>query len=340
VTTNDDITRESDNVDTNVEEIKENSEEHQESSSDKAEAPTSDSPSENELEDQVTEASSKTDERSDLPSEARTESSEEISEADSEESSEESSEADSEESSEADSEADSEEDDDVCGIDLLDEGFTEEELPPEFERFVTSLTTNDDDEIEGLEPPASDSDITTAEKRLSFTFPEDFRNFLGYWNGGSVHEVCVYGVGSEDEFDIVEFNKRSHSEDFPKEFIAFASTVVGDIFCFQRDWGEEDEQESPVFLYDAENGTAVETAESFLSWLEHLPSLEHDITDTQQPQPMTVDEWETFLTRERAKLRMLSKTPAKDLSMPDPDAIRAELKNKIPVDPRHLKPKT
>lgn len=237
-----------------------------------------------------------------------------------------------------DSELDDDDDEDIGDMDLMDEGFAEDELPPAFERFVASLSTNEDGEVEGLEPPASKGDILAAEKRLAFSLPEDFRDFLSYWNGGSVHEVCIYGVGTEDEFDIVEFNKRSHSEDFPKEFIAFASTVVGDIFCFQRDWG--DEEDVPVFLYDAENGTAVETAESFLDWLDNLPSMEQDISDAQQPQPMSIEEWESFLSRERAKLRKLSKTPAKDLFMPDPDAIRAELKNKIPVDPRHLKPKT
>jgi hypothetical protein len=230
-------------------------------------------------------------------------------------------------------------DEDLNDVELMDEGFAEDELPPAFERLVTSLDTNEDDEIEGLEPPASEEGILAAEKRLAFTFPENFRNFLSYWNGGTVHQVCIYGVEAEDDFDIVEFNKRSHYlDDFPKEFIAFASTVVGDIFCFQRDWEEDDD--APVFLYDAENGTAVETSKSFIDWLDHLPTLEQDISAAQQPQPMSVEEWKSFLDRERAKLRTLSKTPAKDLFMPDPEAIRAKLNNKIPVDPRHLKPKT
>lgn len=329
MTANDDNTRESENVDTNVEKQDNKAQDSspKESSETASETPSSDAES----------ASSSSTEGSETSS----------SETASSESSEntETSAVDSDKASE-DSESDSsdgddsmlDDDEDIGDMDLMDEGFAEDELPPAFERFVTSLSTNDDGEVEGLEPPASKGDILAAEKRLAFSLPEDFRDFLSYWNGGSVHEVCIYGVGTEDEFDIVEFNKRSHSEDFPKEFIAFASTVVGDIFCFQRDWGED--EDVPVFLYDAENGTAVETAESFLDWLDSLPSMEKDISDAQQPQPMSIEEWESFLSRERAKLRKLSKTPAKDLFMPDPDAIRAELKNKIPVDPRHLKPKT
>jgi hypothetical protein len=54
---------------------------------------------------------------------------------------------------------------------------------------------------------------------------------------------------------------------------------------------------------------------------------------------MSVDEWEEFLKREREKLRRLSKTPARDIPMPDPETARQDLGGKIPVDPRHLKPK-
>ena len=55
---------------------------------------------------------------------------------------------------------------------------------------------------------------------------------------------------------------------------------------------------------------------------------------------MTVEEWEGFLIRERAKLRRLSETPARELTMPDPEKVRADLDGKIPVDPRHLKPRS
>ncbi|MDF1667003.1 MAG: SMI1/KNR4 family protein [Planctomycetota bacterium] len=330
MTANDDNTRESENVDTNVEK---QDNKDQESSPKES---SSETPLETVSSDAESASSSSNEESDAVGAEAAS------AEPTSSESSDnaESLALDSDDPSGVPDIDDSEldDDDDIGDMDLMDEGFAEDELPPAFERFVTSLSTNDDGEVEGLEPPATKGDILAAEKRLAFSLPEDFRDFLSYWNGGSVHEVCIYGVGTEDEFDIVEFNKRSHSEDFPKEFIAFASTVVGDIFCFQRDWG--DDEDVPVFLYDAENGTAVETAESFLDWLDSLPSMEKDISDAQQPQPMSIEEWESFLSRERAKLRKLSKTPAKDLFMPDPDAIRAELKNKIPVDPRHLKPKT
>lgn len=328
MTANDDNTRESDNVDTNVEDTDSKT---QDSSPKESSSETTTEPKSSDVDS----ASTSSGDHSETTEEATSASSKNA-DADAAESVAASDDAGDTESEEDDSLLD--DDDDIGDMDLMDEGFAEDELPPAFERFVTSLSTNEDGEVEGLEPPASKGDILAAEKRLAFTLPEDFRDFLSYWNGGSVHEVCIYGVGTEDEFDIVEFNKRSHSEDFPKEFIAFASTVVGDIFCFQRDWG--DEEDAPVFLYDAENGTAVETAESFLEWLDNLPSMEKDISDAQQPQPMSIEEWESFLSRERAKLRKLSKTPAKDLFMPDPDAIRAELKNKIPVDPRHLKPKT
>ena len=69
-----------------------------------------------------------------------------------------------------------------------------------------------------------------------------------------------------------------------------------------------------------------------------LPTLEQELAEARGPQPMTVEEWEAFVARERAKLRTLSKTPARELPMPDPETSRQDLGGKIPVDPRHLKP--
>lgn len=211
------------------------------------------------------------------------------------------------------------------------------ELPPVFERFLQHLRERDPG-LDGLEPPAKDGDIEEAEERLGISFPPLFQQFLNNWNGGTAHEICIYGVGTHDEFDIVDFNERARREDLPSEFVGFASTIAGDIFCFHRD-EEQGEGEFLITLYDIENGQVLEAAQSFAEWLDGLPFLEADEEELHQPQPMSIEEWEAFLERERANLRRLAKTPAREIFMPDPEAIRAELGNKIPVDPRHLKPK-
>lgn len=210
-------------------------------------------------------------------------------------------------------------------------------IPAEFDEFVTVLREKDPD-LEGLEPPADEVSIAAAETSLGITFPPLFRSFLKFCNGGSAHEICIYGVGTNDEFDLVGFNDRAHRDELPGELVGFASTIVGDVFCFRTDQPDSD-GDMAILLFDIETGQAVEVSPNFRDWLDRLPTLEQEVAAAQQPQPMTVDEWESFVKREREKLRKLSKTPASELYMPDPDEVRAELGNKIPVDPRHLRPK-
>src|SRR5207248_2856552 len=100
-----------------------------------------------------------------------------------------------------------------------------------------------------------------------------------------------------------------------------------------------DDGEAPVVLIDIEEGRQIDAATSLLDWLQKLPTLEQELAEARGPQPMSVEEWEAFVARERAKLRVLSKTPARDLPMPDPETSRQDLGGKIPVDPRHLKPR-
>jgi len=193
--------------------------------------------------------------------------------------------------------------------------------------------------LDGLEAPAKPEALAAAEKVLGLAFPPAWRRFLLTHNGGGAYETSIYGVGTDDGFDVAVLNLRAREDDLPEHLLAFAATVQGDVYCFDTQRAGED-GEAPVVLLDVEEGQLVPVAASFLEWLERLPRLETEVAESRGPQPMSIPEWEAFVLREREKLRRLSKTPARDLPMPDPERVRGDLGGKIPVDPRHLKPKT
>lgn len=188
---------------------------------------------------------------------------------------------------------------------------------------------------EGLEGPATPDQIAAAEAALGVRLPPSFRAFLRVHNGGGVYDTSLYGVAAEDGFDLVRLNLRAREDEVPDHLVAFAATISGEVFCFDTSRGEDGE--APVMVIDAEEGKLIAVADHFLSFLQKLPRLEAELQTTRGPQPMTVPEWEDFLRREREKLRKLSRTPARELSMPDPEKVRSDLGGKIPVDPRHLK---
>lgn len=216
-----------------------------------------------------------------------------------------------------------------------EEESRERAVPALLQPFFEELREADPD-LEGLEAPAEPDAIETAEEMLSIKLPPGFRTFLELSNGGTFFKTTVYGVDTDDEFDLVEVNLNDREEGLPDHLLAFGNTLSGHIFVFDLSRAD-DRGEAPVFLLDPEDGTLSAVAASFTGLLDRLPRLESDLGEQKGPQPMTVEEWEAFLTREREKLRKLSKTPAKDLTMPDPEKVRADLGGKIPVDPRHLK---
>jgi len=195
-----------------------------------------------------------------------------------------------------------------------------------------------DPELDGLLGPADEPAIKAAEDELGLTLPPGYKTFLAFYNGGNAYETTLFGVGGEDDLDLARVNLRDREEGLPEHLVAFAVTVSGDLYCF--DTSQQDAKgEAPVVLLGPEDGTLMTVSSSFEAWLSRLPRLEAELAEARGPQPMSVDEWEEFLNRERAKLRKLSQTPARELTMPDPEKIRADLGGKIPVDPRHLKPR-
>ncbi|MBL4846990.1 MAG: SMI1/KNR4 family protein [Planctomycetes bacterium] len=212
--------------------------------------------------------------------------------------------------------------------------------------FVARLEELGEPDLYDLRPAASEAQIASAEETLSCHLPPSFRAFLLAHNGGSAWETSLYGVGcesedeDEDHYDLAVLNLRGRQEGLPDHLIGFGATLNGDVWCFDVSESDEPGDESPVVLIDVLQGQVIPAASGFVTFLARLPDLEQELAEQRGPHPMTVEEWEEFLTRERAKLRKLSQTPAKQLRMPDPEEVRAELAGKIPVDPRHLKPKT
>lgn len=207
-----------------------------------------------------------------------------------------------------------------------------------FDEFAEGLKALDP-ELEGLEAATTDEALVSAESALDIKLPPTYRQFLLRWNGGSAYDSSIYGVAVEDGYDLVLLNQRGREEGLPPHLVGFAATIGGDVFCFDTSDPDED-GEYAVSLIDIEEGQVIPACLTFLEWLERLPNLEQELSESRGPQPMTVEEWEAFLTRERAKLRRLATTPARELTMPDPEKVRADLGGKIPVDPRHLKPRS
>lgn len=204
--------------------------------------------------------------------------------------------------------------------------------------FASKLKESDPD-LEGLEAAAEESQVVEAESQLDIKLPPTYRAFLLRWNGGSGYDTSLYGVSCEDGYDLAILNIRGRQEGLPEHLIGFAATISGDVYCFDSSQAD-DRGEYPVCLIDVQQGQVIHACEDFAEWLDRLPLLDQELAEKRGPQPMTVEEWEAFLTRERAKLRRLSQTPAREMSMPDPEEVRADLAGKIPVDPRHLKPKS
>lgn len=209
--------------------------------------------------------------------------------------------------------------------------------PNPFAEFEAQLRQVDPD-LQGLEDPAPSAVVDEAEAALGVDLPASYRDFLARYNGGSAYETNLYGVGTDDDFDLARLNLRDREDGLPPHLVAFAASLAGDLYCFDTQV-QDDRGESPVALLDPEDGTLMSVAPSFPAFLDRLPRLESEIAEARGPQPMTVTEWEAFLIREREKLRKLSRTPARELRMPDPEQVRADLGGKIPVDPRHLKPR-
>lgn len=206
-----------------------------------------------------------------------------------------------------------------------------------FDAFAAALKDQDPD-LDGLEVGAEEAAVASAEAQLSVKLAPSHRAFLGRWNGGSAYDTSLYGVGNQDGYDLALLNLRGREEGLPAHLLGFAATITGDVYCFDTSAANED-GEFPVSLIDIEEGLVIPACKDFLEFLGRLPNLEKELAAARGPQPMTVDEWEAFVAREREKLRRLAKTPARDLRMPDPEKVRSDLGGKIPVDPRHLKPR-
>lgn len=230
---------------------------------------------------------------------------------------------------------------DSADADLSDENFQEA-----ISAFVSRLEELGEPDLYDLRPPASEEQVAGAEETLNVSLPPSFRAFLKTHNGGSAWETSLYGVGceseddDEDHYDLAVLNVRGRQEGLPEHLVGFAATLNGDVWCFDVSDVEKPEDEAPIVLIDVQQGQVIPAASGFVTFLHRLPDLEQELAEARGPHPMTVEEWEDFLTRERAKLRQLSQTPARKLRMPDPEEVRSELAGKIPVDPRHLKPKS
>ena len=122
-------------------------------------------------------------------------------------------------------------------------------LPAEIDPFAefVAVLKEKDPELSSLEKPARTEAVDQAEGTPQEQAPAALSHLPVRWNGGTAHEACIYGVGTGDEFDLVELNHPARADDLPEHLLGFAATVQGEIYCFDLSRLEA-EGDSPVVL--------------------------------------------------------------------------------------------
>jgi hypothetical protein len=117
--------------------------------------------------------------------------------------------------------------------------------------------------------------ITSVEKKIEYSFPEEFRDVVLKHNGGrprpgvvrlaegSEHLVNrLFSFNSQDKSNILKMNENS--SDFLREnYVIFADDGFGNYYAFFR-------RNAKISFYDAETDTAELVADTFADFLKAL----------------------------------------------------------------------
>ncbi|HQU70850.1 MAG TPA: SMI1/KNR4 family protein [Calditrichia bacterium] len=99
------------------------------------------------------------------------------------------------------------------------------------------------------------AEVRRIEKRLQFTFPESYRDFVAF---GGLNELAF----SNAILSPIEILKEK-SRIADRDLIPFASNGFGDFYC----WRQNDQPEPPVYFWDHDGGNATPVTGSFTEWL-------------------------------------------------------------------------
>ncbi len=129
--------------------------------------------------------------------------------------------------------------------------------------------------VHGLRESATLKQIARVEETLSLCFPDDYKEFLQRWNGGSLFcdDIVLLSIPGLTELEVesdlpnlVNVNSSKCSA-IPHSHLIIASYSYGDEVCLDLDW--DSSSVGNVYKWDHETGGFVKQWNSFESWLEH-----------------------------------------------------------------------
>ena len=120
-----------------------------------------------------------------------------------------------------------------------------------------------------LSAPASPKGIEAFEERVNFTLPADYREFLGFADGGEgfigPHSYAMLWKVEE----LIPFNKEYQVEEYAPGLLLFGSSGGGEAFAFDvREPSETPVVSVPFIGMDLND--IVQLAETFDGFLEYL----------------------------------------------------------------------
>ncbi len=85
-------------------------------------------------------------------------------------------------------------------------------------------------------PPATDEEISMAEKSLGVSMPKGYKEFLLFSNGT---QLCGHLAEFHNISRVVSMDKWEKTPDFPSDYVMIADIIGdGEILCFSKDNGE------------------------------------------------------------------------------------------------------
>jgi hypothetical protein len=118
--------------------------------------------------------------------------------------------------------------------------------------------------------PADEASIAAAERKLGINFPEEFREFLRFADGGSYKGFVIYslGEGVHSAHQLVPLNELVQGETFP--LIAIGLDPFDEDYGFRK--SDSSREPCPIYAYRNEEMTTHFLGASFGDFMRRLAS--------------------------------------------------------------------
>lgn len=88
----------------------------------------------------------------------------------------------------------------------------------------------------------NENNIAGAEVKLNIKFNEDYKWFIENYGSGVFGFVCIYGINTNNQYDIVEQNKLCEI----KDFLAISDNGCGDLYGYNL----KDETDTKLYFWN------------------------------------------------------------------------------------------